>query len=243
MINILKKEINTFFSSLIGYITIAVFLLITGLFLWVFPETNIINSGFASLDNFFLMAPWIFMFLIPALSMRSISEEYNTGTIEILNTKPLTDWQIVLGKYFAVLLLLLASLIPTLIYYYTVYQLGSPIGNIDTGATNGSYIGLMLLAASFSAIGMFASSLSNNQIVAFILAVFLCFFFYTGFEYLSLLDVFFAKMDHFIEQLGLYAHYNSISRGVVDLRDVVYFISFVVIFLFLTVISLQRRTW
>lgn len=243
MFNIFLKELNHFFSSLIGYIAIIVFLLATGLFLWVFPDTSVLDYGFATLESLFYMAPWIFMFLIPAITMRSFSEEYNTGTIEILNTKPLTENRIIGGKYLAAFFLVLFSLLPTLIYFYSVSSLGAPAGNIDSGATWGSYIGLLLLGGAFVAIGIFASAITNNQIVAFIIAIFLCFFVYIGFDYVSRLDIFFASLDSFIEQLGIDAHYQSIGRGVVDTRDLIYFLSLIAAFLYFTKIALESRKW
>jgi len=243
MLNIFLKEVNHFFSSLVGYIAVGVFLLATGLFLWVFTDTGILEYGYATLENYFYLAPYIFMFLIPAITMRSFSEEYNTGTIEILSTKPITDNQIIGGKFFAAMFLVLFALLPTLLYFYSVYRLGAPVGNIDTGATWGSYIGLLFLGAAFVAIGIFASSITNNQIVAFLLAIFLCFFCYIGFDYLSRLVVFYARLDGFIEQLGIDAHYQSIGRGVVDTRDLIYFISLITLFLFFTKLILERRKW
>ncbi len=243
MISLFFKEINTFFSSLIGYITIGLFLLITGLFMWIFPDTSLLSYEYATLDYFFNTAPWILMFLVPAVTMRSFSEELNSGTIELLATKPLTDLQIVLGKFGAALVLVILAIIPTLIYYYSVYQLGAEIGNIDTGATNGSYIGLILLGAAFVSIGLFTSSLTSSQIVAFLVAVFLCFFFYMAFDFLSRLDLFFAKIDDVIENLGIYAHYRSISRGVLDTRDLIYFITLTAFFILLTKVSLESRKW
>ena len=243
MLTIFQKEINSFLSSLTGYITLVVFLLITGLFLWIFPDTSILNYGYAGLDYFFTLAPWVFMFLIPAITMRAFSEEIRSGTIEILATRPITDIQIVLGKYFAALLLVAFAILPTFLYYLTVYMLGQPPGNVDSGAIWGSYIGLLLLGGSFVAIGIFASSLTDNPIVAFLLAVFLCFFFFVAFDYLSKLNVFYAKIDDIIEQIGINAHYLSISRGVVDTRDVVYFGSFIAIFILMTKTSLESRKW
>lgn len=243
MLSIFKKEINLFFSSLIGYIAIAVFLLTTGLFLWIFPESSLLNYGFATLDTFFFIAPWVFLFLIPAITMRSFSEEIKTGTIELLVTRPISDLQIILGKYFAALFLVLFALLPTLLYFYTVYYLGAPAGNIDTGATWGSYIGLFLLGATFVSIGIFGSAITANQIVAFILSVFLCFVFFMVFELISSMNVFYAKLDSLIEQLGMNYHYESISRGVVDTRDLVYFISLITIFILLTKLILESRKW
>lgn len=243
MISIFLKEVSAFFSSLIGYIAIILFLLTCGLFLWVFPDTAILDYGYAGLDNLFGLAPWIFMFLIPAVTMRSFAEEYRAGTIEMLATRPLSDLQIIVGKYFAALFLVLCALLPTVTYYITIYQLGAPVGNLDAGAAMGSYIGLLLLGASFASIGVFASSLTNNQIVAFLLAVFLCFFCYTAFDYLSKLNVFYASIDNFVEALGIQVHYASVSRGVLDSRDVLYFFSFIALFILLTQTALESRKW
>jgi ABC-2 type transport system permease protein len=185
MFSILKKEITTYLSSLVAYITIGVFLLVLGLFLWVFPDTSILAYGFAGLDSLFSTAPYLFMFLVPAITMRSLAEERREGTFELLLTRPLTNLQIVLGKYFAGLVIVLFALVPTLVYYFSVDTLGTPQGNIDTGAVIGSYIGLFLLGSSFTAIGLFASSVSKNQVIAFTIAVFLSFFFYSGFDSLS----------------------------------------------------------
>jgi ABC-2 type transport system permease protein len=243
MISIFRKEINVFFSSLIGYIALSVFLVGIGLFVWIFPDTNVLDYGFAGLDTLFFTAPWVFMFLIPAITMRSFSEEIGLGTIELLATRPLTDLDIILGKYFAALVLVVFSVLPTFIFFYSVYQLGSPVGNIDTGATCGSYIGLVFLGAAFVAIGIFASSLTKNQIVAFILAVFLCFFFYIAFESLSKLNVFYDTADDMIDMMGINAHYVYLSRGVVDTRDVIYFLSLITLFISFTKVSIESRKW
>jgi ABC-2 type transport system permease protein len=231
MFSLFRKEVAAFFSSLIGYIAIIVFLLTCGLFLWVFPDTAILDYG----------APWVFTFLIPAITMRSFSEEFRAGTMELLATRPISNWQIIGGKYLAALFLVLCALLPTFTYVITIYQLGAPPGNLDTGAIMGSYIGLFLLGASFTAIGIFASSLTSNQIVAFLLSVFLCFFCYTAFDYLSKLDLFYAKADSLVEWLGINAHYAAISRGVIDTRDLVYFGSFIALFLLLTRLVLERQ--
>ena len=243
MKTIFKKEINLFFSSLVGYVAIIVFLVTTGLFVWVFPETNVLDYGFSNIDQLFVVAPWVFMFLIPAVTMRSFSEEISSGTIELLATRPLSDLSIILGKYFAAVVLVLFSVLPTLLYFHSIYQLGDPVGNIDTGATWGSYIGLVLLAGCFAAIGVFASSLSKNQIIAFVLALFLCFFMYIAFDFLAGLDMFYATIDNLIEELGINAHYNSISRGVLDTRDVIYFFSVIALFILFTKFSLESRKW
>ena len=242
MFTLYKKEIRAFLSSLIGYIAICVFLLLAGLFLWILPGSNILAGGYAGLDPLFSLAPWVFLFLIPAITMRSFADEKKAGTIEFLLTKPLTDLQIILAKYLACVTLVLFALLPTIIYYYTIYKLGNPIGNIDSGGTLGSYIGLFFLASGFTAIGIFASSLSDNQIVAFILAAFLCFFSYTGFEYISMLNLF-GKMDDLILSLGINDHYMSISRGVIDSRDVLYYLSLIGIFILFTKTTLESRKW
>ncbi|HET7818166.1 MAG TPA: gliding motility-associated ABC transporter permease subunit GldF [Bacteroidia bacterium] len=243
MFTLYKKEIRAFLSSLIGYIAICVFLLLVGLFLWILPtDSNLLNNGYAGLDSLFELAPWVFLFLIPSITMRSFADEKKAGTIEFLLTKPLTDMQIILAKYLAGVTLVLFSLLPTLIYYYSIYKLGNPIGNIDSGGTWGSYIGLFFLASAFTSIGIFASSLSDNQIIAFILSVFLCFFSYIGFEYISRLDLF-GKVDDFILSIGINDHYISMSRGVIDTRDIVYFLSLISLFTLLTKTSLESRKW
>lgn len=242
MLTLFKKEINGFLSSLVAYITIGVFLLVMGLILWIFPDSSILEYGYAGLDGLFSTAPYLFMFLIPAITMRSLSEEQKEGTFELLATKPLTNWNIVLGKYFACVVLVLFALIPTLIYYFTVYSLGATVGNIDTGAVIGSYIGLFLLGSAFVAIGIFASSITKNQIIAFTIAVFLCFFAFSGFESLSqLLSL--QSFDAFISSLGISEHYQSISRGVLDTRDLIYFLSFISLFLVITKTILGGRKW
>ena len=243
MYTLFLREINNFFNNLIGYISIAVFLVINSLFLWVFPlDTNILQTGYANIDGLFSLAPFVFLFLIPAITMRFFADENKSGTIEILLTKPLTDTRIVLAKYFAAFVLVVFSLLPTLIYVATVYNLGFPVGNMDMGATWGSYLGLLFLGAGFVAIGLFASSLTDNQIVSFIVSIFLCGFAYIGFEFIYSLDMF-GNFDLFIRNLGIYAHYTSISRGVVDSRDVLYFLSLIVIFLLLTKVKLESRKW
>ena len=243
MLSIFLKEANSFFSSLIGYIVIGVFLVIMGLVMFVFPDTSLLNYNYATLDQLFEIAPMIFVFLIPAITMRSFAEEQQAGTIELLVTRPITDLQIILGKYMASLLLVVFALLPTGLYYYTVYQLGSPPGNLDSGAILGSYIGLFLLAGAFAAIGLFASSLSNNQIVAFILAAFLCFFIHWGFDFFSRLPAFVGKVDDVVQMFGIDYHYNSISRGLIDTRDIIYFFSVIALFIMMTLVSLERRKW
>ncbi|MGQ3679177.1 gliding motility-associated ABC transporter permease subunit GldF [Tenacibaculum discolor] len=239
MLPLLKKEFNSFFASPIAYLVIGVFLLVNGLFLWVFKDNfNILNAGFADLNSFFYLVPWLFLFLIPAITMKSFADEFNSGTIEILKTKPLTDWQIVLGKFFAALLLVIIALLPTLTYAYTVYQLGSPIGNLDVGSTIGSYLGLLFLASTYTAVGLFTSTLSNNQIVAFIVSVFITFALFYGFDAVgsSL-----GNSGYALQQFGINEHFKSISRGVVDTRDLIYFISVTFFFLFITKQQLKNE--
>lgn len=236
MFAILRKEINAFFSSIIGYLVIALFLTINGLFLWLFNgEFNILDNGFADLNSFFLLAPWVFIFLISAITMRSFADEKKQGTIELLLTKPISLFKIVLGKYFAALILIILALVPTLLYVYSVYQLGNPTGNIDMASTLGSYLGLLFLAAAFTAIGLLCSSLTDNQIVAFIVSIFICLLFYIGFE--GIADLF---SSNFLEKLGLNAHYKSISRGVLDTRDLFYFLGITLLFLLLTKITVDN---
>lgn len=241
MYSIFRKEIHAFFSTLIGYIVIGVFLISIGLFMWVFSETSVLDYNFATMDQLFSIAPLVFLFLIPAVTMSSFAEERGKGTIEILYTKPLTTWQIVGGKYFANVTLVIFALLPTLIYYISVYQLGSPKGNLDTGAIIGSYIGLLFLAGAFVAIGIFASMLTHNQIVAFILAAFLCFFFHWAFSYLAMMPFFTGTLDLFIQKLGINYHYSSISKGLIDTRDLIYFISVIFVFIYATVTILENR--
>ena len=237
MKSLLIREIKSFFGSPIGYLVIALFLLINGLFLWVFEgEYNILNSGFADLTPFFTISPWILLFLIPAVTMRSFSDEKKQGTIELLFTKPLSIWQIVSGKFWGSFLLIVIAIVPTLIYIYAIYNLGLPEGNIDMGSTLGSYFGLLFLIASYTAIGIFTSTLSENQIVAFILSMFLCFMFYFGFEGIS--NIIKTQSDT-ISQLGMNFHYKSLSRGVIDTRDVLYFVSVTILFLSITVYKLK----
>jgi ABC-2 type transport system permease protein len=231
MFPILKKEFNSFFASPIAYLVIGVFLLVNGLFLWVFKDDlNILNAGFADLNSFFLVAPWILLFLIPAITMKSFADELNSGTIETLKTKPITDWQIVLGKFSASLLLIIVALAPTLTYAYTILQLGNPVGNLDIGSTLGSYIGLLFLAATYTSIGLFTSTFSKNQIVAFILGVFITFFLFYGFDAIASL----FSNEYSVQLFGINEHFKSISRGVVDTRDVLYFASVTSFFLLLT---------
>ncbi|TXB67071.1 gliding motility-associated ABC transporter permease subunit GldF [Vicingus serpentipes] len=243
MLTLINKEIRSFLGSLIGYIVIAVFLTTISLFLWIFPgETNILDSGYATIAPLFYIAPWVFMFLIPAITMRLFAEESRTGTIELLLTKPLTDFQIVLAKYIAGFSLVLFSLLPTLVYFYSVYNLGAPIGNIDVGGTVGSYFGLLFLGSVFVAIGVFSSAITNNQIISFIVSVFLCFFCFIGFESISSLQLL-GPIDDIIIKLGINAHYMSMSRGVIDTRDVIYFLGIIMLFLLFTKTTIGSRKW
>nr|WP_315177062.1 gliding motility-associated ABC transporter permease subunit GldF [uncultured Flavobacterium sp.] len=237
MKSIVLREIKSFFGSPIGYLVIAIFLIINGLFLWVFEgDYNILNTGFADLTPFFTLAPWILIFLIPAVTMRSFSDEKKQGTLELLLTKPLSIWQIVNGKFLGALLLIVMAIIPTFIYVAVISNLGIPEGNLDMGSTIGSYFGLLFLIAAYSAIGIFTSTLSDNQIVAFIVAVFLCFFFYFGFEGLASVV---PNVSSIIASLGMQDHFKSMSRGVLDTRDILYFTSITVVFLSFTVYNLK----
>ncbi|WP_248723210.1 gliding motility-associated ABC transporter permease subunit GldF [Seonamhaeicola sp. ML3] len=235
MLAILRKEINSFFASPIGYLVIAIFLLLNGLFLWVFKgEFNVLDYGFADLSAFFMLAPWILMFLIPAVTMRSFSDEKKQGTLELLLTKPISPLKIVLGKYFGAFVLILIALIPTFLYVYTVYQLGNPVGNMDMGSTWGSYFGLLFLVAAYTAMGVFSSTISNNQVVAFIISVFLCLLFFIGFE--GIADF---TSSNLIEKFGMSYHFKSMGRGVIDTRNVIYFLSIAVVFIVFTKLNLS----
>ena len=237
MFTILKKEINSFFASPIAYLVISIFLLINGLFLWVFKgDYNILDYGFSDLSPFFLLAPWILVFLIPAVTMRSFSDEKKQGTLELLLTKSISHLNIVLGKYFGAFALILIAFVPTILYAYTVNQLGNPVGNLDIGSTLGSYFGLLFLMAAYTAIGIFSSTLSSNQIIAFIVSVSLCLLFYIGFDGIANL---FSSTS--IEKLGMNWHFNSMSRGVIDTRDIIYFLSVTIFFLLLTKLNLTKE--
>jgi ABC-2 type transport system permease protein len=243
MKSLFLKEVAGFFSSITGYIVIVVFLVVSGLFVWVFPgEMNVFDAGYGTLETVFIIAPWIFLFLIPAITMRSIAEEKKSGNLDLLLTRPLSDMQIILAKFFASLSVAVLAILPTLIFFYSVYQLGSENMHIDTGATWGSYIGLIFLAAAYSAIGLFASSITDNIIIAFILAVLLCFFFYIGFDSIGYLSET-GRIGNLIINLGIDAHYKSLQRGVIDSRDIIYFLSVIVLFLYFTRTKLHSRTW
>jgi ABC-2 type transport system permease protein len=243
MFAIFRKEINGFFSTLTGYIVIIVFLLINSLFMWVFPgEWNILDSGYAGLDTLFFLSPWVFLFLVPAVTMKMIAEEKRLGTIELIYSKPVTERDIIYGKYLASLTLVLLALIPCLIYYFSVYQLGEVPGNFDRGGTAGAFIGLFFLAAVYSSAGLFTSSITDNQVVAFILAILLCFLLYIGFDSFAYLPGL-KKLDEFVISLGISEHYKSMSRGVLDIRDIGYFTGVVIIFNEATRLVLLSRKW
>jgi gliding motility-associated ABC transporter permease protein GldF len=238
------KELNSFFSSLIGYITIIVFLAIMGLFLWVLPwgDVNVLSSGYAGLDGLFVLAPWIFFLIIPAITMKMFAEEKKNGTIELLLTKPISDLSIIGAKFLAGLCIVVLSILPTIIYIIAVYNLGSPSGNLDLGGIIGSYIGLIFLGGIFVAIGVFSSSLTNNQIIAFIISILICTITYIGFDAIASLNIW-GSWDLVVRYCGISQHYSSISRGVVDSRDVIYYLSAIAFFILLTKVSLQSRNW
>jgi ABC-2 type transport system permease protein len=242
VIRILFKEINVFLNSLIAYIIIAVFLTGIGLLMWVFPETSVLEYGFADMGSFFSLCPYIFMFLIPAITMRMFSEEKRGGTMELLLTRPIRDIDIILGKYLAGVFLVAFSILPTFLYYFTIRYLGNPVGNIDTAGVIGSYFGLFLLGAAFTSIGIFSSSFTENQVTAFIIAVFLCFFLYFGFNAISGLSALRGMAD-VIDRIGILYHYNSMSKGLIDSRDLIYFLSVISIMLSLTNLILRSRKW
>ncbi|MEO5563624.1 MAG: gliding motility-associated ABC transporter permease subunit GldF [Chitinophagaceae bacterium] len=236
---ICKKELRQFFSSLTGYIAIIVFLLVNGLMLFVF-ENNILDFGYATLDRFFELAPWVLLLLIPAITMRSFAEEFKTGTFEILQTRPLTPWQITNGKYLGSLVVVIIALLPTIVYFFSIQALSSNQG-IDTGATVGSYIGLFFLAAVFTAIGACTSSFTSNAVVAFIISLIACALLYYGFSAISKLPGVSGGADYYIEMAGIDYHYRSMSRGVIDTRDIIYFLSVIFLFLAITNRNLLKR--
>ncbi len=242
MLQVLSKEFNSFLNSLIAYVVIGVFLTGIGLLMWVFPETSILDYGYAEMFTLFSLGPFVFIFLIPAITMRSFAEEKKGGTMEFLLTKPLTEWDIILGKYFASFLLVILAVVPSLIYYFSVSALGNPAGNIDTPGVVGSYIGLILLGGVFCSIGTFASSVTPNQIVSFILAAFLCYLLFAGFDSIASLGLFSAN-SLAVKQLGLLFHYESLSKGLIDSRDLIYFFSVIIFMLLLTRTTLASRTW
>ena len=243
MLAILRKEINGFFSSLTGYIVIIIFLLINSLFMWIFPgEWNILDSGYAGLDTLFFLSPWVFLFLVPSVTMKMIAEEKRLGTIELVYTKPVSERGIVYGKYLASVLLVLLALLPAVVYFISVWLLGETPGNLDRGATIGAFTGLFFLASVYAAAGIFASSLTDNQVVAFIIAIVICFLLYMGFDSFAYLPGL-KEVDEVVIRLGINEHYKSISRGVIDIRDIAYFLAVIGLFTELTIFSLQSRKW
>jgi ABC-2 type transport system permease protein len=239
---ILRKELGTFFGSIASYLVLGIFLTMTGLLVWVFPDTAVISYGYSDLSTLFTLAPYVFLFLVPAITMKMFADENRNGTMELLLTKPIRDWALILSKYFAGLLIILLALLPTLIYFYSVVQLGNPPGNVDDAGVMGSYIGLFLLAAVFCAAGLFASSLTENQILAFLFGAFLCFLIYNGFYAFSRLQLP-GDWAFFIERIGILYHYESMSRGLIDSRDVLYFLGTITVFLSLTKLKIASRKW
>jgi ABC-2 type transport system permease protein len=242
MLQIFQKEFSGFLHSLIAYIVIGVFLIGVGLPVWVFPETSVLESGYADLSVLFSLAPYVFMFLIPAITMRSFAEEKKMGTLEFLFTKPLTEWQVIFGKYLASFVLMTVAVLPTLVYYFSIRQLGDPVANIDTPGVMGSYIGLILLGGVFCAIGIFASAISPNQIVSFLTAAMLCFILYYGFDSLAQLSLL-GSTGLAVKQLGILYHFDSLGKGLIDSRDLIYFLSVTAVMLLLTKTVLSSRTW
>jgi len=243
MFAIFRKEINGFFSTLTGYIVIIVFLVVNSLFMWVFPgEWNIFDSGYAGLDTIFFLSPWLFLFLVPAVTMRMIAEEKRLGTIELIYSRPISERELIWGKYLASVVLVLLALLPGIIYYISVWMLGETPGNLDRGGTLGAFIGLFFLATVYAAVGIYASSLTDNQVIAFILAVLICFILYMGFDSFAYLPGL-KTIDEFVIRLGINEHYKSISRGVLDIRDASYFIAVVVLFNEATRFHLVSRKW
>jgi ABC-2 type transport system permease protein len=239
MYSLFVKEVTGFFNSLTGYVVIILFVLLNSLFMWVFSgPMNLLDGGYATMDTLFIIAPWVFLMLIPAVTMRSFAEEKRTGTLELLLTRPLSEMQITGAKYFASLVLIVLALLPTLVYYFSIVYLGNPVGNIDKGGTWGSYIGLLFLAGAYASIGLYCSSLTDNLIISFLLSAFVCLTLGYGFEQAgSLLSV--GKTGEFILSLGITEHYSSMSRGVIDTRDIVYFLALILIFLLLTQFRLK----
>ena len=243
MLAIYKKELNDFFSSLIGYVAIIFYLVITGFFVWIYPGDNILQNGHADLNKLFELGPLVLLFLAPAITMKSFAEEFNLGTIEFLLTKPISDLQIILGKFFACFTIVIIAVLPTLVYVYSIWELGMPKGNIDLGATITSFIGLILLGGVFISIGLFSSLMTKNTILAFIVGLFISYFFYRGFSDLSNLPFIYGKYDHFVESLGIHSHFIAIQKGVIESRDLLYFISLSIIFLAISKLFMNKRQW
>lgn len=241
--SIFKKELTSFLGSLSGYVALVLFLATSGLALWVLPDSNILDYGYASMEQFFRFTPWLLAFLIPAITMKSFSEELSQGTMEWLSTKPLSDLQIIGGKFLAAFVLVLIALLPTLIYLFSIQWLSMDGALLDYGAIAGAYIGLLLLAAGFTAIGLFCSSLTANQIISFLAAVFVCLIFYDGFGAFSRMAVFRGGADYYIAMPGMDFHFENMGRGLLDLKDVLYFLSITTLFIALNRYSLQHRKW
>lgn len=240
MWQICKKEWNQFFSSLTGYISVALFLVLNGLIFFVFPSTSLLDFGYATLQSFFQTAPWVLLFLVPTITMRSFAEEFKTGTFELLKTMPLTSSQLVWGKFCGAMMVVALAILPTVIYAFSLQSL-SAAGGIDVGATAGSYIGLLMLGAVFTAAGICASSFTNNTVVAFITGAFVCLILYAGFDAVASLPVFKNGFDYYLQMPGINFHYNNISRGVVDIRDLIYFIGLILVFIFITQRNIEKR--
>jgi ABC-2 type transport system permease protein len=242
MLTIYQKEISTFFNSLIGYLVIAVFLILVGVNTWIFSDTSVLDYGYADMSSLFSFGPLAFLFLIPAITMRSFAEEKKDGTLELLLTKPLSDWQLIWGKYLSGLTLVLFALIPTVVYYFSISNLGNPPGNIDTAAVITSYLGLLLLGAVFTSIGIFSSSIFHNQIVSFLISLVICYVMLDGVSRIASLD-FWGNLSHSIRRLGLDYHYDALSKGVVDSRNVMYFLGIITLMLTATNLQLGSRKW
>lgn len=243
MISLYRKEIQGFFSNLTGYVVIVIFLMANSMVMWLYPgKLNVLDAGYASIDTMFIIAPWIFLFLVPALTMRMFAEEEQSGTLELLLSRPLTEFQIVFSKYLASLTLIIFSLIPCLVFFISVYLLGNPPGNVDTGGTWGSLIGLFFLGAVYASIGIFSSSYTSNIIISFLMALVLCFVFYIGFDLLAQIQMF-KFVSSILLYIGINDHYMSVSRGVIDMRDIIYFISVISVFILLTKTKLAGKKW
>jgi ABC-2 type transport system permease protein len=242
MLSIFRKEVNQFLNSLLGYMVLVVFLVATGLLFWVFPQGNVLDYGFAEMGSFFNLTPFVFIFLIPAITMRSFAEEKKSGTLEWLLTKPLSEWDILGGKFLAAWFLSFLALLPTLIYFISLFILGAPTGNIDAAGVTGSYIGLLLLSLVFTSIGIFGSCLTDNQLVAFVISVFLCYFFYSGISSIAGIDIW-AKSSLILSHFALDTHFQALGKGLIDFRDVLYFISLAIALLAASKIILSSRRW
>lgn len=242
MIGIFRKELNQFLNSLLGYIVLMVFLLATGLLFWVFPQGNVLSYGFAEMGSFFSFTPFVFIFLIPAITMRTIAEEKRTGTMEWLLTRPLSGWEIITGKFLACWFLSILALIPTILYFLSLYLLGSPQGNIDAAGVAGSYLGLALLAMAFTSIGILGSSLTDNQLVAFVLSVFFCYVLYSGLSSMAQIDIW-SDASFVLQFLALDVHFQALGKGLIDFRDVFYFVSITIMLLAVSKVTLHSYRW